>query len=92
MVYIIESLKITPAPDLWRHCGLAVLNGFLSPILTIGLLPLFESTFGLTTDITLLELSDLNRPLLKRLALEAPGTYHHSIMIGSLAEEAAKID
>jgi putative nucleotidyltransferase with HDIG domain len=54
------------------------------------LLPLFESTFGLTTDITLLEFSDLNRPLLKRLALEAPGTYHHSIMIGTLAEEAAK--
>jgi len=90
VVYIIESLKLTPTPDLWRHTGLAVLNGFLSPILTIGLLPLFESTFKLTTDITLLELSDLNRPLLKRLALEAPGTYHHSIMIGTLAEEAAK--
>jgi len=90
VVYIIESLKLTPTPDLWRHTGLAILNGFLSPILTIGLLPLFESTFRLTTDITLLELSDLNRPLLKRLALEAPGTYHHSIMIGTLAEEAAK--
>ncbi|MEE8417167.1 MAG: HDIG domain-containing metalloprotein [candidate division Zixibacteria bacterium] len=89
-VYIIESLKLTPASDLWRHTGLAALNGFLSPILTIGLLPLFETTFKLTTDITLLELSDLNRPLLKRLALEAPGTYHHSIMIGTLAEEAAK--
>ncbi len=90
IVYIVESLKLTPMADLWRHSGLAILNGFLSPILTIGLLPLFESTFGLTTDITLLELSDLNRPLLKRLALEAPGTYHHSIMIGTLAEEAAK--
>ncbi len=90
IVYIIESLKLTPIADLWRHSGLAVLNGFLSPVLTIGLLPLFESTFGLTTDITLLEFSDLNRPLLKRLALEAPGTYHHSIMIGTLAEEAAK--
>ncbi|OGC93784.1 MAG: hypothetical protein A2W25_06645 [candidate division Zixibacteria bacterium RBG_16_53_22] len=90
MVYIIESLKLTPAPDLWRHVGFAVINGFLSPILTIGLLPLFETTFRLTTDITLLELSDLNRPLLKRLAIEAPGTYHHSIMIGTLAEEAAK--
>jgi hypothetical protein len=89
-VYIIESLKLTPASDLWRHTGLAALNGFLSPILTIGLLPLFETTFKLTTDITLLELSDLNRPLLKRLALEAPGTYNHSIMIGTLAEEAAK--
>jgi hypothetical protein len=90
VVYVIESLKLTPTPDLWRHTGFAVLNGFLSPILTIGLLPLFETTFRLTTDITLLELSDLNRPLLKRLALEAPGTYHHSIMIGTLAEEAAK--
>ena len=90
VVYIIESLKLTPTPELWRHTGLAALNGFISPILTIGLLPLFESTFKLTTDITLLELSDLNRPLLKRLALEAPGTYHHSIMIGTLAEEAAK--
>jgi putative nucleotidyltransferase with HDIG domain len=90
VVYIIESLKLTPPGDLWREVGFGVINGFLSPILTIGLLPLFETTFRLTTDITLLELSDLNRPLLKRLAIEAPGTYHHSIMIGTLAEEAAK--
>lgn len=90
VVYVVESLKLTPSADLWRHVGFAVLNGFLSPVLTIGLLPLFETTFGLTTDITLLELSDLNRPLLKRLAIEAPGTYHHSIMIGTLAEDAAK--
>lgn len=90
VVYIIESLKLTPSADLWRHTGFAMINGFISPILTIGLLPLFETTFKLTTDITLLELSDLNRPLLKRLAFEAPGTYHHSIMIGTLAEDAAK--
>lgn len=89
-VYIIESLKLTPTTELVRHVGLAVMNGFLSPILTIGLLPLFESGFGITTDVTLLELSDLNRPLLKRLAIEAPGTYHHSIMIGTLAEDAAE--
>jgi len=89
-VYIIESLKLTPPAELINHVWLAVTNGFLSPILTIGLLPLFESGFGITTDVTLLELSDLNRPLLKRLALEAPGTYHHSIMIGTLAEDAAE--
>ena len=89
-VYIIESLKLTEAADVIRHVGFAVMNGFLSPILTIGLLPLFESIFGITTDVTLLELSDLNRPLLKRLAIEAPGTYHHSIMIGTLAEDAAE--
>jgi len=89
-VYIIESLKLTPASEMIRHVWLAVVNGFLSPILTIGLLPLFESGFGITTDVTLLELSDLNKPLLKRLAIEAPGTYHHSIMIGTLAEDAAE--
>lgn len=89
-VYLIESLKLTPITQLWPHLALAITNGFISPILTIGLLPLFETAFGITTDITLLELSDLNRPLLKRLALEAPGTYHHSIMIGTLAEDAAE--
>ncbi|MCH7878594.1 MAG: HDIG domain-containing protein, partial [candidate division Zixibacteria bacterium] len=61
-----------------------------TPILAAGFLPFFESLFGFTTDITLLELSDLNRPLLKRLALEAPGTFHHSIVVGSLAEAGAK--
>jgi hypothetical protein len=89
-VYLIESLKLTPITQLWPHVALAITNGFISPILTIGLLPLFETAFGITTDITLLELSDLNRPLLKRLALEAPGTYHHSIMIGTLAEDASE--
>lgn len=89
-VYLIESLKLTPIAQLWPHVALAITNGFISPILTIGLLPLFETAFGITTDITLLELSDLNRPLLKRLALEAPGTYHHSIMIGTLAEDATE--
>jgi cyclic-di-AMP phosphodiesterase PgpH len=89
-VYLIESIKLTPIAQLWPHLALAITNGFISPILTIGFLPLFETAFGITTDITLLELSDLNRPLLKRLALEAPGTYHHSIMIGTLAEDATE--
>ncbi len=89
-VYLIESLSLTQPPLLLNHVLFGVLNGFLTPILTIGLLPLFETGFGITTDITLLELSDLNRPLLKRLAIDAPGTYHHSIMIGTLAEDAAE--
>jgi hypothetical protein len=62
----------------------------LSVSLAFMLLPLVEHVFGLTSDITLLELSDLNRPLLKRLQLEAPGTYHHSMIVGSLAEAAAE--
>jgi len=49
-----------------------------------------ESVFHVTTNVTLLELSDLNRPLLKSLSLLAPGTYHHSIMVGNLSEAAAE--
>jgi putative nucleotidyltransferase with HDIG domain len=50
---------------------------------------LLETIFSATTDITLLELADLNRPILRRLMLEAPGTYHHSLVVGSLAEAGA---
>ncbi|MGB2696504.1 MAG: HDIG domain-containing metalloprotein [Candidatus Zixiibacteriota bacterium] len=90
MIYLMESLKFSPTAETLEYCGFGVLNGFISTILTMGLLPVFESIFGITTDITLLELSDLNHPLLKRLALVAPGTYHHSIVVGNLAEAAAK--
>ena len=90
MIYLMESLKFSPTAETLEYCGFGLLNGFVSTILTMGLLPVFESAFGLTTDITLLELSDLNHPLLKRLALVAPGTYHHSIVVGNLAEAAAK--
>jgi putative nucleotidyltransferase with HDIG domain len=65
------------------------LNSFLAISLAFLLLPVVEHLFSLTSDITLLELSDLNRPLLKRLQLEAPGTYHHSMVVASLAERAA---
>lgn len=68
--------------------GLA--NGFLSAIIVTGLLPVFEMFFGITTNISLLELSDLNQPVLKELVLKAPGTYHHSLVVGNLAESAAE--
>jgi putative nucleotidyltransferase with HDIG domain len=89
-IYFSESLKLSPSASILSLCGYGLFNGFISTILTIGLLPIFESFFDVTTDITLLELSDLNRPLLKRLSLEAPGTYHHSIIVGNLAEAGAK--
>ena len=89
-IYFSESLKLSPSGDILSLCGYGLFNGFISTILTIGLLPIFESVFDVTTDITLLELSDLNHPLLKRLSLEAPGTYHHSIIVGNLAEAGAK--
>ena len=68
-----------------------IINGFLSVILTIGLLPYLESVFSLTTNIRLLELGDFNQPHLKRLMLEAPGTYHHSLLVANLAEAAADV-
>ena len=89
-IYLVENLRLTPATELLTPIGYGLLVGVISALLTIGLLPFFESIFGITTDITLLELSDLNHPLLKRLAFEAPGTYHHSISVGNLSEAAAK--
>jgi len=65
-------------------------NGIVSIFLVMGALPLFEYGFKMTTNITLLELSDLNHPLLKELTLKAPGTYQHSIMVGNLAEAACE--
>jgi len=62
----------------------------ISAVLTIGFLPLFESTFDIVTTIKLLELSNPNNPLLKKLLMEAPGTYHHSILVANLAEVATE--
>ncbi|MBD3426297.1 MAG: HDIG domain-containing protein [Candidatus Omnitrophica bacterium] len=71
-----------------REGAWAMASGILSGFIVMGLLPVFEHVFKVPTNISLLELSDLNHPLLKRLAMEAPGTYHHSIMVGNLAEAA----
>jgi cyclic-di-AMP phosphodiesterase PgpH len=73
---------------LW-NLTFAILGGVGAGILTSGLAPLFETLFGYATDITLLELANLERPILRRLMLEAPGTYHHSMIVGSLVEAAA---
>ncbi len=69
-------------------CGL--LSGLFAAMLSSLFLPILESVFGITTDIKLLELSSLNAPILRRLAVEAPGTYHHSIIVGTLAEAGAE--
>ncbi|WP_350342487.1 HDIG domain-containing metalloprotein [Proteinivorax tanatarense] len=66
-----------------------MINGLIASILVIGILPFFENIFGITTSIRLLELSNPNNGALKRLLVEAPGTYHHSIVVGNLAEAAA---
>ncbi|MGD1005603.1 MAG: HDIG domain-containing metalloprotein [Ignavibacteriaceae bacterium] len=65
-------------------------NALISPVLAYGLLIFFERLFKITTDLTLLELSNFDRPLLKELARRAPGTFNHSMTVGTLAESAAE--
>ena len=72
----------------FRQAGACMLAGLLSAILALLILPLFEYAFRMTSDITLLEFSDLGHPLLQRLAIEAPGTYHHSLVVANLAQAA----
>ncbi len=66
-----------------------IINGFLCVILVLGTLKIFESLFCVLTNYSLLELSDFNQPLLKRMVIEAPGTYHHSILVSNLSEAGA---
>lgn len=68
-----------------------IANGFIAAFLVIATLKVFEYLFGVLTNYSLLELSDFNQPLLKRLILEAPGTYHHSLIVSNLAEGAADV-
>ena len=65
-------------------------GGVVAGFLVTGILPLFESIFGYTTDIKLLELANLNHPALRELIVRAPGSYHHSMMVGALCENAAE--
>lgn len=77
-----------------KEAGLSSLaalgTGIVIALLVSGMLPVLEGTFQLTTDISWLELSDLNHKLLRRLQLEAPGTFHHSLVVASLSEAAAE--
>ncbi|MEN8255111.1 MAG: HDIG domain-containing metalloprotein [Verrucomicrobiota bacterium] len=68
----------------------AILAGMLSTVLALLLIPVFEKLFKITTDITLLELSDMGHPLLQKMAMQAPGTYHHSLMVATLSQNAAE--
>ncbi|UYL09218.1 HDIG domain-containing protein [Bdellovibrio sp. SKB1291214] len=68
----------------------AFMGGILSSLCAMMFIPLLESVFNYTTDVKLLELSNLNHPLLKDMIVKAPGTYHHSMMVGSMVEAAAE--
>lgn len=83
-----------PGETDWSMIGiqsaLAIGNGIVTAMLVGGALPLLEQLFQITTDISWLEASDLNHPLLRRMTMEAPGTYHHSLVVANLAESAAE--
>lgn len=68
----------------------AFISGIASAVLTIGLLPFFEAGFGILSTMRLIELSNPNHPLLRKILTEAPGTYHHSVMVANLSESACE--
>jgi len=81
-----NPLRMTLLPDLI----MGFLGGALASVLVLGIVPIVEIVFGYTTDIKLLELANMDHPVLKDLILQGPGTYHHSIIVGTLVEAAAK--
>ena len=91
-ILALQGLPGAPAPAshlaFQMACGFG--GGVLVAVLVSFLLPLLESMFNILTDVRLLELSNLNNPLLRRLAVEAPGSYNHSVIVGTLAEAAAE--
>jgi len=84
----IGLLHNMPRDVIFKEGLYGMMNGIISSFIAIGVLPVFEYAFNLITNVTLLELSDLSNPILKDLTIKAPGTYHHSIIVGNLAEEA----
>ncbi|MDR3625374.1 MAG: HDIG domain-containing protein [Ignavibacteriaceae bacterium] len=82
--------RFAPVDSMVSEAAFAGTNALISPVLTYGLLIFFERLFKITTDLTLLELSNFDRPLLKELARRAPGTFNHSMTMGTLAETAAE--
>jgi len=91
VVYMIMLLMGSITTDAFGSLALwAVAGGFFCGIVSLGLLPVFEGTFKILTPAKLVELADPRRKLLKRLMLEAPGTYYHSLYVGNLAENACE--
>ena len=93
--YVITAIAIgltldLPSRTILVSAGFGILNALACVLLAILLLPMAEAFTGIETDLTLLEWSDLNRPLLQRLSVEAPGTYAHTIAIANLADAACR--
>lgn len=89
-ILAINLIRIEETQKLWMKLMFGGVNAIMSPLIAYGLLIFYEKVFKITTDLTLLELSDFNHPLLKELSSKAPGTFHHSIIMGNLSESAAE--
>ncbi|MBU1356928.1 MAG: HDIG domain-containing protein [Candidatus Edwardsbacteria bacterium] len=85
-----EYLKLSTFQQIQHSLLMAPASAFLSIVLTLLLLPVLEAVFNTTTDYSLLEMADPDQPLLKRLSIEATGTFQHSLLVGNLAEVGAK--
>ena len=90
LLFLFLSFEKYSLNDLITHAGFGLVSAFLATILTIGLLPVFETVLGILTDMKLLQLSSPNQPLMKKLLTEAPGTYHHSVMVANISETACE--
>ena len=90
MVLSLDYLAQKPTAAIFKNAGWHALATFLVGLFIQSLLPLIEKIFRIATSMTLLDYSDANQPLLKRLAMEAPGTFSHSLLLGSVAEAAAE--
>ena len=90
VIAVVGMLRGLGADVLWRQGVGGLAAGVAATVLAWLLLPSLEILFHITTNISLVELGDSNHPLLKRMVMEAPGTYHHSLIVGNLAESAAE--
>lgn len=88
--YLLISQSQYDMAEIGYYFAAAVISGLLSGALTIGLLPFFEWAFGLISPMRLIELSNPNHPLLKKILTETPGTYHHSVMVANLADASCE--
>jgi len=94
LIFLIGGLSLLQQNQDWTYLlwsiGGGIVNGLLVGVLANGLLPYLEDLFDMTSSVKLLELSNPSQPILKRMLVEAPGTYHHSVIVGNLAETAAE--
>ena len=86
-IALIEEVPINNVFEIMKY---AFANGLFNSILALGILPIYENLFGITTKFKLLELSDLNADIFKKMLVKAPGTYNHSLIVSTMAEAACK--